>query len=226
MSKQAILNNVKASLRVNALQKATSHYTNPLKSTNQDKIQEYITFQSANKAQVIESSQTTLLADIQKVLFEANARKILYNLDVQESVDIHTLSQGVQAYADSINTESMAFIAYDTSIDKAREELFEIDTSIVCARCGVANLGVIGITSHKNAPRLSSLITRTCVVLLKKDDIVSNFFEGVQVLKAQGTNGALPSNMIFIAGPSRTADIELKTVFGVHGSVKSYIILY
>ena len=38
-------------------------------------------------------------------------------------------------------------------------------------------------------------------------------------------NSGNPSNILFIAGPSRTADIELKTVFGVHGPQQVYIIL-
>ncbi len=47
-----------------------------------------------------------------------------------------------------------------------------------------------------------------------------------QANATQSAAGALPSNVLFIAGPSRTADIELITVFGVHGSQKVHLILY
>ncbi len=189
-----------------------------MKSTNSDKVQEYINLQNANKAIVVESSPNTLIQDIHKVLVEAKALKILYNLDIEDEIDIQALHKDM--------SDSMSLIPYEKSVDETREELFNIDTSIIHANCGVANLGIIGIASHKNAPRLSSLITRTCVVLLKKSNIVENFYDGVCALKAQSENNILPTNMIFIAGPSRTADIELQTVFGVHGSLRTYVILY
>lgn len=217
MSKQSILDNVKASLQANKIHAQFPNYANPMKRINDDKVQEYIAWQSANKAIVIESSQETLTQDIYKALSEAEAKNVLYNPNIE--LNLQTLK--------ALDTQdSMQFVAYEKSVDEQRANLFNFDTSIVQANCGVANLGVIGVASSTKAPRLSSLITRTCIALLKKQDIVENFYEGVQTLKAQGENGKLPSNMIFIAGPSRTADIELQTVFGVHGSVKSYIVLY
>lgn len=217
MSKQSILNNVKASLQENKIQAQFPNYANPMKRTNDDKVQEYIAWQGANKAIVIESSQESLVQDIYKALAESQAKNVLYN----PNIDINP--QSLKALD---TQDSMQFVAYEKSVDEQRANLFAFDTSIVQASCGVANLGVIGVASSAKAPRLSSLITRTCIALLKKQDVVENFYEGVQTLKAQGENGKLPTNMIFIAGPSRTADIELQTVFGVHGSVKSYIILY
>ncbi len=217
MSKQSILNNVKASLQENKIQAQFPNYANPMKRTNDDKVQEYIAWQGANKAIVIESSQESLAQDIYKALAESQAKNVLYN----PNIDINP--QSLKALD---TQDSMQFVAYEKSVDEQRANLFAFDTSIVQASCGVANLGVIGVASNVKAPRLSSLITRTCIALLKKQDVVENFYEGMQTLKAQGENGKLPTNMIFIAGPSRTADIELQTVFGVHGSVKSYIILY
>lgn len=219
MSKQDILGRVRDSLHSNPLRTESVHYINPLNNTDSDKVQAYIALQRANKAIVIESSPDMLIGDIYKALTEVEAQKILYNPNIANALNIDALLKAK-------TQDSMVFIPYEKSVDETRDELFSIDTSIVHACCGVANLGIIGITSHKLAPRLSSLITRTCIVLLKKTDIVEHFYEGVCALKAQSENGKLPSNMIFIAGPSRTADIELQTVFGVHGSLRTYVIVY
>ena len=56
---------------------------------------------------------------------------------------------------------------------------------------------------------------------VEKKNILQSINDGVNLLKNSGN----PSNILFIAGPSRTADIELKTVFGVHGPQQVYIIL-
>ena len=56
--------------------------------------------------------------------------------------------------------------------------------------------------------------------------VSSKALKKAQANATQSAAGALPSNVLFIAGPSRTADIELITVFGVHGSQKVHLILY
>ena len=61
-------------------------------------------------------------------------------------------------------------------------------------------------------------------MLLKKEDVVQSLAEALNLVKSE--NAELPSNILFIAGPSRTADIELITVFGVHGSQKVHLLLY
>lgn len=76
MSKQDILARVKDSMRVNPLHTESPKYTNPLKSAQQDKVQEYIALQNANKAIVIESSKEALTQDIAKALVEVGAQNI------------------------------------------------------------------------------------------------------------------------------------------------------
>ncbi|TLD80233.1 lactate utilization protein C [Helicobacter sp. MIT 05-5293] len=209
MSKQAILSRVKSSLQSNPIPTFAPHYKN-IMIKNEDKIQEYINYQSANKAIVHQSNEATLAKDLQEILSQTNAQKVLYNPNID--VDMETI-QG-----------AFTKVAYTQSVDEIRDELFGIDTSIIQANCGVANLGIIGITSGLTSPRLSSLITNTCIVLLKKQNIVENLYEGVKFLR--GDSNVAPTNLILIAGPSRTADIELQTVFGVHGSRNTHVILY
>lgn len=215
MSKADILGRVRDSLKNNThIPSPKVQYTNPMNYTHKELLEEYKLNQSNNKAIVRESSLETLESTIAEILGEVKAKEVLYNTDV--SLDF----KGMEA----------KFIPYTQSVDSMRGELFGIDTSIVEVRCGVANLGIVGLSANPQAPRLSSLITNNCIYLLKKEHIVENLYAGIECIKTYEKNRSgseiLPTNIIFVAGPSRTADIELQTVFGVHGPRVVYVVLY
>lgn len=215
MSKADILGRVRDSLKNNThIPSPKVQYANPMNYTHKELLEEYKLNQSNNKAIVRESSLDTLESTIAEILGEVKAKEVLYNTDVP--LDF----KGMEA----------KFIPYTQSVDSMRGELFGIDTSIVQARCGVANLGIVGLSANPQAPRLSSLITNNCIYLLKKEHIVENLYAGIECIKTYEKNRSgsevLPTNIIFVAGPSRTADIELQTVFGVHGPRVVYVVLY
>lgn len=153
-----------------------------------------------------------------------NLKEILCNCDLDCELE------AVQNALKQANLQSYALLPYTQSVDSMRDRLFGISASIVQARCGIADLGVIALSSNENAPRLSSLITNICIYLLDKNHIVPNMLEGIKFAKEyerkRSGSEVLPSNIILVAGPSRTADIELQTVFGVHGPRKTYTVLY
>lgn len=215
MSKADILGRVRDSLKNNThIPSPKVQYANPMNYTHKELLEEYKLNQSNNKAIVRETNLDTLESTIAEILGEVKAKEVLYNTDV--SLDF----KGMEA----------KFIPYTQSVDSMRGELFGIDTSIVEARCGVANLGIVGLSANPQAPRLSSLITNNCIYLLKKEHIVENLYAGIECIKTYEKNRSgseiLPTNIIFVAGPSRTADIELQTVFGVHGPRVVYVVLY
>ncbi|PAU99548.1 lactate utilization protein C [Helicobacter sp. TUL] len=215
MSKADILGRVRDSLKINThIPSPKVQYANPMNYTHKELLEEYKLNQSNNKAIVHETNLDTLESTIAEILGEVKAKEVLYNTDV--SLDF----KGMEA----------KFIPYTQSVDSMRGELFGIDTSIVEARCGVANLGIVGLSANPQAPRLSSLITNNCIYLLKKEHIVENLYAGIECIKTYEKNRSgseiLPTNIIFVAGPSRTADIELQTVFGVHGPRVVYVVLY
>ncbi|RDU56405.1 lactate utilization protein C [Helicobacter sp. MIT 99-10781] len=184
-------------------------------------LETFKTNHSNNKGIIVESSKENLPATIAEILRENEAKEVLYNVDID--VDSSALSASVGASAN--------LVPYTKSVDEIRSQLFSIDTSIVQARCGVADLGILCLSANKDAPRLSSLITNTCIYLLPKENIVQHIFAGIEFAKGyerkrSGDSNYLPTNIIFVAGPSRTADIELITVFGVHGPRKTYVVLY
>lgn len=120
--------------------------------------------------------------------------------------------------------EATQKVCFNQEIENLRTEVFHSDFSIVRARVGVSSHGVALVHSSKAQPRMLSLAPTLCIMLLKKENIVGSLAEALNLVKAE--NDILPSNILLIAGPSRTADIELITVFGVHGSQKVHIILY
>ncbi|TLD84391.1 lactate utilization protein C [Helicobacter sp. MIT 11-5569] len=115
-------------------------------------------------------------------------------------------------------------VCFNKEIEELRQEVFHSEFSIVRARVGVSSHGVALVHSSSAQPRMLSLAPTLCIMLLEKKNIVGSLAEALNLVKNE--NAVLPSNILFIAGPSRTADIELITVFGVHGSQKVHIILY
>ena len=211
MSKEVMLQNIHQALKNRENQHFEPKYQDIMQREKSDPLEEYLRLQKANMADVIVSSQEKLLEDIQKVLKESGAKKLLYTLDLP---------------CDASQLTDIDLMAYDVEVEKRRETMFDdTDTSLLMVQCGVSNLGIMGLISSQKSPRLASLITEHCIMLLDSKNIVANIYEGVEFLKKINKE-VLPTNIFFVAGPSRTADIELKTVFGVHGPRKVTVIVY
>ncbi|MFH0960872.1 MAG: LUD domain-containing protein [Pseudomonadota bacterium] len=85
---------------------------------------------------------------------------------------------------------------------------------------GIAETGSIVVTSANDRSVQASLLPASHIAILSADNIfptLDDFFNEIGV--------APPSNITFITGPSRTADIELTLTIGVHGPAKVSIVL-
>ena len=249
--KEEILARVRESIACNShipsIKEGEPRFSQPLHLSGEGKealLQDFTLNHTNNKSLIIESSKGDLPSAIAKILAEndseisasasnggagnggagKNLKEILCNCDLDCELE------AVQNALKQANLQSYALLPYTQSVDSMRDRLFGISASIVQARCGIADLGVIALSSNENAPRLSSLITNICIYLLDKNHIVPNMLEGIKFAKEyerkRSGSEILPSNIILVAGPSRTADIELQTVFGVHGPRKTYTVLY
>ncbi|MFH1573384.1 MAG: lactate utilization protein C [Acidobacteriota bacterium] len=93
-------------------------------------------------------------------------------------------------------------------------ELSRAAAGITGALAGLADTGSLVLLSGPRSPRLASLLPPVHIALVQAQDLypsMQSFFEAHPDLAQRG------SNLVFITGPSRTADIELILTLGVHG---------
>ncbi|PAF45860.1 lactate utilization protein C [Helicobacter sp. 11S02629-2] len=212
-SREDIYSKVKDALKVNYIPEVQVSHTDRMVYDKDKLLDTYIEYQKANQGTVLLSSKETLKEDVNKLIAELGVKRLLIARNIESGFGI-----------DDLNVDEK--IVYNKTVETQRSDLFNIDFSILHANLGVANLGILGFSTDEDCPRLASLIVSSCIVLLKKEDVVANLFEAINKLKGTRKDGHLPTNIVFILGPSRTADIELITVLGVHGPRNVHVVLY
>lgn len=104
--------------------------------------------------------------------------------------------------------------AYDQAIEQFKEKLFTADASITSTRGAIAELGALILWPDEKEPRLMSLVPGVHIAVLEANKIYNSFTEA---MREEHWSEGMPTNAVLISGPSKTADIELVLVFGVHG---------
>ncbi|MFC4237671.1 lactate utilization protein C [Thalassospira xianhensis] len=90
---------------------------------------------------------------------------------------------------------------------------------------GVAETGSLMLRSGADTPYTVNMLPDTHIVVLKAGDIVGIYEEVWARLREQEGNGNMPRTFLWVAGPSRTGDIEQTIQLGTHGSRSLHIVL-
>ncbi len=205
MSKSEILNKVKNVTSKKNYEKQVVEKVYLNIKNDGDVVKNFLDNLAANKTEVVECKKEEIKDKIGEILKQLNSKKLLFSPNLPFEADF----------------KECELVKYEKSVNEISKELFECDTSIIKAKLAVSNLGIFCVTSD-DQPRLSSLLPQNCIVLIKKDSIVNSMNDAYEVIKKEEN----PTNIIFISGPSRTADIELIVVLGVHGPQKVHAIVY
>ena len=86
--------------------------------------------------------------------------------------------------------------------------------SLILADVAVASTGAIGWAHRSGRPRAVALLPPRQIALLTEEDLVAGVPEALQ--RVELASGSPPPNIVFAAGPSRTSDIERRSIRGVH----------
>lgn len=101
---------------------------------------------------------------------------------------------------------------------------FDVGCGITGVRVALAETGSLVLCSDSHMSRGLSLIPPLHIAIVRPSDILPDMIDYWASLRGIPSSD-LPSNMVFITGPSKTADIEGELVTGVHGPEAVHILL-
>ncbi|KAF0162972.1 MAG: hypothetical protein FD157_3490 [Rhodocyclaceae bacterium] len=112
---------------------------------------------------------------------------------------------------------------FDRPIEMHKAELFDaIDAGLTIADGAIADTGTLIQADPRRMPRTLSLVPPIHICLLDPRCIYPSL-QGA--LAATPWKQAMPSNLIFISGPSKTADIQQTMAYGAHGPRELIVLL-
>ncbi len=99
---------------------------------------------------------------------------------------------------------------------------FDVVLGVTGAEAAFGETGTVVLRSGPGRPRMASLIPEIHVVVLRCDDIHPDLSRWAATPEAAVGDAA---NVVFVTGPSRTGDIEMRLNVGVHGPREVHVVL-
>jgi L-lactate dehydrogenase complex protein LldG len=116
-------------------------------------------------------------------------------------------------------------LAETSPISSDPHTLEDVDLAILPAHFGVAENGACWITESQMLHRALPFITQHLALVIHRRDIVADMHRAYDRI-AELESAATPYGFAtFIAGPSKTADIEQSLVLGAHGPMSLTVFL-
>jgi len=88
------------------------------------------------------------------------------------------------------------------------------------AAYGLADPGSVVLAASRDEPRAHSLLPEVHVTIVSEDAVLPGLDELLAVTKK-----SLPSALVIVSGPSRSADIEQVLALGVHGPREEHVVI-
>ncbi len=105
-----------------------------------------------------------------------------------------------------------------------RATILSADVGITSVDYAVAETGSLVVCSKPGQERMVSLLPPVHVALIDEAQILPDLYDLFGRLQEHHAR-ALPSNLAFITGPSKTGDIELQLTTGVHGPGRWIVVI-
>jgi L-lactate dehydrogenase complex protein LldG len=105
-----------------------------------------------------------------------------------------------------------------------KEPFFAADLGLSGVDYLLAETGSVALRTRPDQPRSLSLLPPVHVAVARRDQIVADLFDLFEKRLGEHQDG-LPACLSLITGPSKTGDIELRLVTGVHGPGEIHVVV-
>src|SRR5208282_4872099 len=188
-----------------------------LSEINLDKEQLLQRFTSELKAQTGAVYQAKDKEDAVRILSEIASAEGLKSV-LATSGDIYGVD--IRAFGTK-NNVSVSTVQDFSDREAFRESAFTVDAGITSADFAVAETGTLGVSFHKDQPRLASIAPPVHIAILPVDRLYPVYEDVIEQVFRHAD--AAPSQFCFITGPSSTADIRGVHFNGMHGPAKVFV---
>ncbi|AQS36897.1 hypothetical protein Sps_01733 [Shewanella psychrophila] len=230
VAKRAILARLNR-VKLPPIEKETLSYPRWKTQDEQLLTQRFIAGLSANHAEVICVNSTEIAATLTQVLTSKAYKSVVLGCACDE-----TLSDSAANECTAYHCEKGEFYAeilagarhcdllqFDSVVEDFKSRLFnEVDAGITHCFGGIADTGTLVLWPDRAEPRTLSLIPPCHIALIKRSTIVSNF---AGMMSEQAWQEKMPTNIVLVSGPSKTADIQQTLAYGAHGPSQLIVIL-
>jgi L-lactate dehydrogenase complex protein LldG len=180
---------------------------------------------------IIECTEQNWPQQLATLLAERHCRHLLMgdshaNRDLQTRLQADLPTLDVRRYqaamlapeADDRNQEALSSV---------RQEVFtNTDAGFSRAIAALGETGSLVVKTGPQEPRTVSLVPPLSIVLVHEQDLLSGVGELLeQPCWNPQEGGQMPTNLLLISGPSKTADIQQTLAYGAHGP-KELVVLW
>lgn len=151
---------------------------------------------------------------------------IVFNDPLQQFIDVlSTIGGQVELVASETELRDKLFVVVasaqsvvnalePTLTQYSKANLYDVDIAIMRGGIAVAENGAIWVTEKNMVERMLPFSCQQLILVIEAKNIVNNLHEAYKNIDISEEGYG-----VFIAGPSKTADIEQSLVIGAHGPV-------
>ncbi len=208
--------------RQNILQRLRQYRSNQSISAHEENTTAGVT-EVGNKTSAFVTAMEAAHGEVISTTSEHWCRDMFEHLRTQSIRNL--MIAGKSRFASLLRQENagLDLLTYDQAFESLKDDMFhrvEAGFSVACA--GIAETGTLIVKTGPEEPRTLSLVPPVNYIWLDESTLYQNqsdAFSDAEFMKP------LPTNLLLISGPSKTADIQQTLAYGAHGPKRLIVLL-